>query len=73
MNAKPECFVHWTSCRRGRLSALEFEPIWERALAELGNAGFGRSYRETLLAYLEKLPPGMRKDILRVRRGYGGG
>ena len=35
--------------QKGRLTALELEPIWERTLAELGTVGFGRSDRETLL------------------------
>ena len=39
-------------------------------MAELDKVGFGRSDRETLLTYLEKLPPNVRKDILRDRRGY---
>ena len=42
-------------------------------MAELDKVGLGRSDREALLTYLEKLPVAIRKDILRDRRGYADG
>ena len=50
--------------QKGCLTALEFEPIWEKALAELGKVEFGRLDRGTLLTYLEKLPPVLRRSVL---------
>ena len=64
------------ACLKGRLSAVQFLPVWEKAVTELELKGLGRSERELLLAYLKRCGPAARTEVLKDRRAYprvGGG
>jgi len=47
--------TEWEELRKGSLSALQFSPLFEKALAECEAAGLPKSQRETLLGYMDKM------------------
>jgi hypothetical protein len=63
----------WEALTKGRSSALQFEPLWDEALAELESVGLGRSARELLLAYLQKVGPQHAADIQKDQRPWPDG
>ena len=64
------------NCTKGRLSAMQFLPVWENVIAELELKGIGKSERELLLGYLKRVGQNVRTEVLKDRRAYpllGGG
>eukprot|EP00974_Lingulodinium_polyedra_P111231 10758573-Lingulodinium_polyedra.AAC.1 len=60
----------WKTLSRGRLSALEFQPVFEGLVSEMEMAGMGKPDRDLLLGYLALIPPLHRGDVLNDRRTY---
>ena len=58
---------------KGRLSALQFLPIYELAVDELTQVGLGKSDTDLLLAYLDKIGSRARMEILKDQRDRGDG
>ena len=56
---------------RGRMSAVEWEPIWERALAELRAVGIDRNDKDLAHTYFQKTLPNVRARIMNDKRLYG--
>ena len=59
--------------QKGKLSALQFEPLWEQCLAELETVSLGRSVRELMLNYLTKMGPSLAAEIQRDMRMWPDG
>ena len=58
------------NCSKGKLSAVQFLPVWEAVVAELDLKGIGKSDRELLLAYMKRCGPAARTEVLKDRRPY---
>ncbi len=54
-------------------TALQFEPRWEKTLADLARVGLGCSSKEMLLAYIKKVGPLMGTDIRKDSRAWPDG
>ena len=60
----------WESLQKGKMSALEFEPLWEDALADLETVRLGRTARELYLAYIQKVGPAVGAEIRKDHRPW---
>jgi len=61
----------FSNLQKGNLKGLQFQPLFEAAVDELDMVSLGKSPRELLLAYLEKIGPKYRNDILKDKRIWG--
>ena len=52
---------------RGRLTARQFQPVFERLVTELELNGLGKSERELFLGYLRRVGSPWRAEILKWR------
>ena len=50
---------------KGKLTGHQFEPLFERSIAELEEIGLGKTPRELFLSYLRKVGPVLQKEIRR--------
>ena len=57
---------------KGRLSAHQFEPLFEASVTELESVGLGKTPRELYLSYLRKMPPHLQKEIRSDKRLWKG-
>eukprot|EP00435_Cladocopium_sp_Y103_P065613 s676_g27.t1 len=57
---------------KGRLSAHQFEPLFEASVSELESVGLGKTPRELYLSYLRKMPPHLQKEIRSDKRLWKG-
>ncbi|CAK9071601.1 unnamed protein product, partial [Durusdinium trenchii] len=57
---------------KGRLSAHQFEPLFEASISELESVGLGKTQRELYLSYLRKMPPYLQKEIRSDKRLWKG-
>ena len=57
---------------KGRLSAHQFEPLFEASISELKSVGLGKTQRELYLSYLRKMPPYLQKEIRSDKRLWKG-
>ena len=73
MERQTRVLNEWDVFYKGKLSALQFEPIWEEHLDELESVGLGKSQRELLLIYLKKVGPQMAADIQKDQRMWPDG
>ena len=66
----------WDQLSKGRLSAQQWETVWEERLSEREAVGLGMTARETMLQYLKKVGPELSGEIRRDKRymsdGAGG-
>ena len=53
---------------KGKLTGHQFEPLFERSIAELEEIGLGKTPRELFLSYLRKVGPVLQKEIRRDKR-----
>ena len=58
--------------QKGRLSAHQFEPLFESSVSELEAIGLGKTPRELYLSYLRKMPPHLQKEIRSDKRLWKG-
>jgi len=58
----------FSNLHKGNLKGLQFQPLLEQAVDELDLVSLGKSSRELLLAYLEKIGPKYRNEILKDKR-----
>ena len=56
---------------KGRLSACQFEPLFESSISELESVGLGKTTRELYLSYLRKMPAHLQKEIRGDKRLWG--
>ena len=63
----------WDDLFKDKKSALAFEPLWERAVAELENSGLARNPRELMLNYLSKVGPTLAREIQKDSRSWPDG
>ena len=70
MEKQMRVLAEWDSLLRGKLSALDFEPRWEGALAELESVGLARNVRELMLNYLSKVGPALAAEIQKDMRAW---
>ena len=56
---------------KGRLSACQFEPLFESSISELESVGLGKTPRELYLSYLRKMPAHLQKEIRGDKRLWG--
>ena len=56
---------------KGRLSACQFEPLFESSISELESVGLGKTTRELCLSYLRKMPAHLQKEIRGDKRLWG--
>lgn len=59
------------SLSKGRLSASQFEPLFESSISELESVGLGKTTRELYLSYLRKMPTHLQKEIRGDKRLWG--
>ena len=57
---------------KGKLSAHQFEPLFESSVSELESVGLGKTPRELYLSYLRKMPPHLHKEIRSDKRLWKG-
>ncbi|CAE7299989.1 unnamed protein product, partial [Symbiodinium necroappetens] len=66
----------WDQLSKGRLTAHQWETVWEERLSEREAVGLGMTARESLLQYLKKVGPKLSNEIRRDKRyrsdGSGG-
>ena len=53
---------------KGKLTGHQFEPLFERSIAELEEIGLGKTPRELFLSYLRKVGPVLQKEIRKDKR-----
>ena len=53
---------------KGKLTGHQFEPLFERSIAELEEIGLGKTPRELFLSYLRKVGPHLQKEIRKNKR-----
>ena len=53
---------------KGKLTGHQFEPLFERSIAELEEIGLGKTPRELFLSYLRKVGPHLQKEIRKDKR-----
>ncbi|CAK9002134.1 Retrovirus-related Pol polyprotein from transposon 412 [Includes: Protease [Durusdinium trenchii] len=57
---------------KGRMSAHQFEPLFEASVSELESIGLGKTPRELYLSYLRKMPMHLQKEIRGDKRLWKG-
>ena len=57
---------------KGKMSAHQFEPLFEASISELESVGLGKTPRELYLSYLRKMPPHLQKEIRSDKRLWRG-
>merc|ERR1712194_453714 len=62
--------AEWEALWQGSYSALQFEAVFEEAVAELELAGLGKNQRELLLGYLQKVGKESAAEIQRDVRQW---
>ena len=55
---------------KGKLSARQFQPVFEKLASALDRVGLGKTDRELYLGYLRRLPPHMRSSVMMHRDAY---
>ena len=60
----------YANLSKGKLTALQFLPLFESTTSEMAIAGVGLSERQLLLGYLRKVGEAHRAEILKDRRLY---
>ena len=73
MEKQMRVLSEWENLAKGKVSALAFEPVWERALAELETVGLARGETELTLTYLSKIGPSLAADVQRDMRPWPDG
>ena len=73
MEKQMRVLAEWDNLIKGKLSALDFEPRWEGALAELESVGLARNVRELMLNYLSKVGPALAAEIQKDMRAWPDG
>ena len=53
---------------KGKLTGHQFEPLFERSIAELEEIGLGKTPKELFLSYLRKVGPHLQKEIRKDKR-----
>ena len=53
---------------KGKLTAHQFEPLFEASITDLESIGLGKTPRELYLSYLRKVGPMLQKEIRKDRR-----
>ena len=53
---------------KGKLTAHQFEPLFEASIADLEAIGLGKLPRELYLSHLRKVGPTLQKEIRKDRR-----
>ena len=59
MEKQMRVLAEWDNLIKGKLSALDFEPRWEGALAELEAVGLARNVRELMIIFVDESWPGL--------------
>ena len=54
-----------TTLMKGKLTAHQFEPLFEASITDLEAIGLGKLPRELYLSYLRKVGPTLQKEIRR--------
>ena len=57
---------------KGKLTGHQFEPLFERSIAELEDIGLGKTARELFLSYIRKIGPVLQKEVRREKRIWPG-
>ena len=57
---------------KGKLTAHQFEPLFEASITDLESIGLGKTPRELYLSYLRKVGPVLQKEIRKDRRLWPG-
>jgi hypothetical protein len=60
----------YQNLQKGKLTALQFLPLFESVTSEMDMSGVGLSERQLLLGYLRKVGADYRRDLLKDRRMY---
>ena len=63
----------WDDLHKGKMAALQFEPQWEKVLAELEAVGLARTSQEVFLAYLRKTGEPLASEIRKDQRPWPDG
>ena len=63
----------WDDLQKGKSTALQFEPSWEKVLAELESVGLARTGQEVFLAYLRKTGEPLASEIRKDQRPWPDG
>ena len=73
MEKETRILAEWDALHKGNLSALQFEPWWDKSLSDLAEVGLSRTERELFLAYLRKIGKQMATEIRKDQRPWPDG
>ena len=73
MEKETRVLSEWDALHKGNLSALQFEPWWDKSLADLAEVGLARNSRELFLGYLRKIGKQMSVEIRKDQRPWPDG
>ena len=73
MEKETRVLNEWDTLHKGNLSALQFEPWWDKCLADLDDVGLSRNSRELFLGYLRKVGKAQAVQIRKDQRPWPDG